>query len=1097
MANWKKVLVSGSAAELTNILATGTVSFTGLGAGAGHVLTIDAAGSVGSSAASNVEGFSTSFEITGSGPSNDVFNSGDGLIFTSTNGVSTAITTGTNGTQNTTTVTLNTPQDVQTSATPTFQSLVVDGVNATSLTFKDHNDDNTATKIEHNADNNTLTIGSYDAAIRLTTANANNQSIIFNPGTPLDATPANQPTDANVFIQSAFDANLFAVDVSASLSASADYYGGEQDIDGRGKIGIGLGASGFSLLDDAASAGSSSIAASVLIVSGNVYVKEGVVSASKFEGDGSGLVNVAASTLNEFSLADYVAVTSSVEQLEAFTASIDTSVAALNSITGGLVQTSGSAGRSTELAVAAFNNTTGELISGSKTFKLEYNDTHFSSGGGPDGAGNTMNNGSGSYYLYVQSASVGEDMRVFGDFTVDGQANLLSGFGFVEGEITVTSGSTQFGSGSQVSAVDGDGGHQFTGSLFITGNLSVANDGMTSDPATITKVVVYDSASGKFHTTSSLSSQGGVIGTPTDGAINDGFFDTFTTSTTIADAIDEISEAFNDLAPAKPATLTGNGFTTTGATFVTAKLAGNLTALSANYYVFGKVAGNDVAFTADTDGFTLTPNTSNPDDDGSSLAVGFFRIGKKTDLNANTLIGGLTASIKIGAGTLEFVSASHEETIPFTGTEGTNINLNIPSQVAYPTNQSVWAAGQATIDVESTALGNDGGFKIHLSGSGNGSDNGTGISEAYTFWSATVNTPSSLANTVTLTSTTEKRLSGVQYLSGASVAIGVSATNLHNPIYQTNNLNVNGGGFITTTTTQSFGDAVPNYNATLSNATVLNTTLLTSKHSVSNPSVAITYSKPTVADQSSTTNYSGSGVFINTYTSDLDTNNTNPVKVHFLDETYRRDSLEAVSPAAWISTDALVNGEAKVGYGRLQAPEHGYTGDRDYSSLTKGGSAGGANDYANYYRIVTPPTSVGNIGSGIVSIRKTNVSLWDLGAWGSSAKLQMAFVLTDDLNASAAPDRVFSLGDSLTSELSGTGIEGIQVSNSTTSTTETITFAFQNAITTTSFVPSNSKPLFLWVRFKGTTSGMYLNGGYNSGTSALNSSQPAINIEFT
>ncbi len=74
------------------------------------------------------------------------------------------------------------------------------------------------------------------------------------------------------------------------------------------------------------------------------------------------------------------------------------------------------------------------------------------------------------------------------------------------------------------------------------------------------------------------SDSSGVIGTPTDSSYADGFFDTWTSSTTVANAVDDISELLLLIAPEKPGLLTATTLTsTTSPTFFSAKLSDGLT----------------------------------------------------------------------------------------------------------------------------------------------------------------------------------------------------------------------------------------------------------------------------------------------------------------------------------------------------------------------------------------------------------------------------------------------------------------------------------------------------------------------------------------
>ena len=89
MANWKKVLVSGSAIDGTTLNVTGPVTMsTSFGSGGSNdVLTVDANGHVAKVAQSSIAGITTAvFRVTGSDATNNSFNAAsDELIFTNTN----------------------------------------------------------------------------------------------------------------------------------------------------------------------------------------------------------------------------------------------------------------------------------------------------------------------------------------------------------------------------------------------------------------------------------------------------------------------------------------------------------------------------------------------------------------------------------------------------------------------------------------------------------------------------------------------------------------------------------------------------------------------------------------------------------------------------------------------------------------------------------------------------------------------------------------------------------------------------------------------------------------------------------------------------
>ena len=95
------------------------------------------------------------------------------------------------------------------------------------------------------------------------------------------------------------------------------------------------------------------------------------------------------------------------------------------------------------------------------------------------------------------------------------------------------------------------------------------------------------------------SDAAGVIGTPADTTYTDGFFDSWTSSTTVANAVDDINELLFLLAPEKPGLLTSTNLTaTTVPTFYTVKLSDGL--INEWYYDtagLGYTAGDTITHT--------------------------------------------------------------------------------------------------------------------------------------------------------------------------------------------------------------------------------------------------------------------------------------------------------------------------------------------------------------------------------------------------------------------------------------------------------------------------------------------------------------------
>ena len=159
MANWKKVLVSGSNIEVNNILGNvisgSKLNLSGLGGSANDVLIINGEGSITTLAQGSLSGASQTFTIsantgTPEGPSNanTSFNANtDILLLTTASNHGFSFTVG-EGVPGITTASLVTPQDLRISATPRFANIDIDG------------------DIRHNADTDTK-ISFADNLIRL------------------------------------------------------------------------------------------------------------------------------------------------------------------------------------------------------------------------------------------------------------------------------------------------------------------------------------------------------------------------------------------------------------------------------------------------------------------------------------------------------------------------------------------------------------------------------------------------------------------------------------------------------------------------------------------------------------------------------------------------------------------------------------------------------------------------------------------------------------------------------------------------------------------------------------------------------------------
>jgi hypothetical protein len=379
---------------------------------------------------------------------------------------------------------------------------------------------------------------------------------------------------------------------------------------------------------------------------------------------------------------------------------------------------------------------------------------------------------------------------------------------------------SQIGSGSYTASIADDKfkvntDSEITGSLIVTngvsGSFSGDGSGLTNVPAsgvvglnlsqiatgTVTASVSTDSTAFTLENNGSnlftVSNTGLAvvsssinIGVPSDDNYTDGFFDTFTENTKLSDAIDEISAAFLDLAPAKAGTLVGTTLSKSAPTTFTGFLAAGLNAT--DWYV-GASAYSNISLLTSTTTVTLnTPDTSTR-----------FRAGKNSDRVAGTLIGGVTSSKALGNAALTVSS-----TRALTSGNGSTGTIQITDIAQYNT---FWAKANARINDTLTATGS---YKYNIS-----ADNGAGTSNTYQLWyvgeaSDYPNQTVAAATPVT-SSTTFNFLSGIPYLKTATFTLGITGSNLFNPVYNQNQISFASSYFTTINT----GSNTPNFNDTL------------------------------------------------------------------------------------------------------------------------------------------------------------------------------------------------------------------------------------------------------------------------------------------
>lgn len=535
----------------------------------------------------------------------------------------------------------------------------------------------------------------------------------------------------------------------------------------------------------------------------------------------------------------------------------------------------------------------------------------------------------------------------------------------------------------------------------------------------------------------------GVIGTPSDATYTDGFFDTFTPATTIGNAIDEISEAFLDLAPAKAGILTGQSLTKVNPSTFSGRLAGGLT--SADWYVGTSAYSNVSTLTSATNVRLNSPDQSES-----------FRAGKSSSLAANTLEGGVTSSIISGSTPEVFSERSYDP--DGTGTTGT---INMTSLEVYNT---FWAKANARIDHTLTTTGS---YKYKILATGAGETN------VYQLWYLGSGTDypnvSVTAQTPVTSSTSFNYLSGITYLAGATFDLAITGSNLFYPIYEIQNVHFNSSNFSNLATGSQTSDQ-PQFNDVLK-LDVQRTLSQNINTAQSSPTGTVTVEKPGKSDGSAT--YTLTQMFVNSYTSATNAGSTNSGNSHaeaFLHESFRLNDLQG---GTWNSQTTLSDGNLESQNGKLIA---GKFGSSVYSGFVDGTSSD--TDYAIYFRRSDPSSD--NRQNGTFSIsRNTNafasttpISPWDYGgANPSDAVLQVSLILSTDVTGAQAANAIYDLGRAVGDD-SG-AIKGIRNTISTNnSTTYTVNWALPGGISTGT---ASSSYVIIWIRYKGTSASDYLN----------------------
>jgi len=493
-------------------------------------------------------------------------------------------------------------------------------------------------------------------------------------------------------------------------------------------------------------------------------------------------------------------------------------------------------------------------------------------------------------------------------------------------------------------------GFPFSGSAVITGSLVVSGSGAIPIQA---------------------SGQSINIGTPSDTTYTDGFFDTFTSATSLANAIDEISEAFLDLAPAKAGVLTSQNLSNPSS--VDGYLAAGL--FADEWYV-GYSAHQEVPIITSNSVTLSTPSTST-----------IFRAGKNSDLDAGTLEGGVTGSIT-------YASTSPVLSIrALTAGTGTTDNINITSLAQYNT---FWVKANAQIPHTITAT-NTGSYKYAVS-----ADNGAGTTNTrQVFWVGTTaqNYPNQTITpgTVTSASVTYNFLSGIQYLKTATFTIPMTADNMFNPVYNLNNVTFI-SSYFSNLTTGTQGSDSPSFNDQLSISSTTRDLTSGTNSAQSTPTAQIRVIKPGKSNVTSNS-FNLSHTPVNSYASAQSTATVE----QFLDEDKRDTGFDQT---AWTPSATLTNTNLQVQNGRLVA---GNTGD--YSGFT------GAQ---YYYRTFTGYSA--GVAAGDFDFDNSGGTVFSsISAWGSGGDLEMIIVRPEDVSA-GVPSKIYDFGRAQANSVAATGV---------------------------------------------------------------------------
>lgn len=470
------------------------------------------------------------------------------------------------------------------------------------------------------------------------------------------------------------------------------------------------------------------------------------------------------------------------------------------------------------------------------------------------------------------------------------------------------------------------------------------------------KVIVSGSSAELSEVSASLGFSGDgtnlLIGTPTDGTYTDGFFNTFTSSSKLPDALDEISEAFLDIAPAKAGNLTSTNLTRGTSVF-----SGYLpSGLNSNWYVNGLSANNICS--------VLTTNATL-----IASAASVFNVGTKTNLNASNLSGTNIVNRALGTGSLLPLN-----TLQLSGkTAGSYSTGSLTSVLAVF--NTIWASSTGVIN---NTVSTTGSVRYNLSNTSAGTSNTLQYVYTGTFTAPVL----SGVQLVESSSVQYNYLSGVPYYRTATFKVALTGSNLYNPVYSLTQASLASTYFntINTGSTSPAVDDVLNVDisATINGNTNSGQTI---------PTATVTLFKPNGLTAASSVTL---GAFrINSYNTKQSTGQIE----YFLDEYYRLSSLTDFDVNEYPSSTTLSDGNLQVQNGRLIRGTAG-----DYPSFTSTSNV--------YYRVVTPVNAFGFKGTYAFT---NNSGFTTISPWNSGGALEIAFARIADFSG-GTPSVIWDFG---------------------------------------------------------------------------------------